>query len=446
MPFTSLEIAKSFPRYNGYNPLVPVYQITDGSRPVIHRFYDTSPISPSGRYIALNEFPFEDHLPTASDSGSVFVIDLSNGKEVFRDNTSAWDTQLGAHAQWGETDNELYFNFRGDDGLPCARRVNLETGAGETLKSPVYMISPDGTTNAAPSVEKLCLVQPGYGLIMPDVEAFRHTGAPADDGLFVSDTRTGERRLLLSLREIWDSFPEAFAGLDPQQGGLYGFHVKWSPDGNRLMFIVRWLPKDAIARRTKNFLITCDKNGQQLHMPVDSDRWQGGHHPNWCPDSETIVMNLRFTSMPRKVVKMALLAEKALRRIKLKMPIQPNPMKFATFRFDGTQLRPVIGRELGSGHPTFSPDSRFLLSDAYPYEDVTQQDGTVPLRIINLSDGSMKCAVRIHCKPAYNGPNAEFRVDPHPAWHNRSGMVAFNACPNGMRAVYIADFSGLLAA
>ena len=437
-------ISSQFPRYEGHNPLVPVYQITDGSRSVIHRFYDTSPISPSGRYIALNELPFEDRLPKASDVGSVFVLDLESGSEIFREETSAWDTQLGAHAQWGDTDCSLFFNIRDMDGLPRCRKVNILTGEVSTLPTPVYMISPDGTHNATPSFTKLCLVQPGYGMIMSDVEKYRHAGAPDDDGLFVSDTQDGQARLLLSLRKIWTSFPEKFAGLDPDQGGLYGFHAKWSPDGSRLMFIVRWVPKGEVARRTRNFLITCNSAGEDLKMPIDDARWQGGHHPNWCPDSSHIVMNLRFPRLPGPLLKLSRLSEKVLRRLHLSVPFQADPLRFALFRYDGSECRPVLGSALGSGHPTLSLDSRYLLSDGYPYEDVTPKDGTVPIRLLDLSDGSVRTAIRIHCQPRYNGPKAEFRVDPHPAWHSGGRLVTFNACPNGKRGVYIADLTSLL--
>ncbi len=48
---------------------------------VIHRFFDTSPISPSGKYIALFRFPNEDRSPKAGDSGEVILIDLKTGNE-----------------------------------------------------------------------------------------------------------------------------------------------------------------------------------------------------------------------------------------------------------------------------------------------------------------------------------------------------------------------------
>ncbi len=36
------------------------------------------------------------------------------------------------------------------------------------------------------------------------------------------------------------------------------------------------------------------------------------------------------------------------------------------------------------------------------------------------------------------------RMDPHPAWDPTFRFVAFNACPDGPRRVYVADLGALL--
>jgi len=36
------------------------------------------------------------------------------------------------------------------------------------------------------------------------------------------------------------------------------------------------------------------------------------------------------------------------------------------------------------------------------------------------------------------------RVDPHPAWDRAYRRLAFNACPDGTRRVYIADLTEVL--
>jgi len=36
------------------------------------------------------------------------------------------------------------------------------------------------------------------------------------------------------------------------------------------------------------------------------------------------------------------------------------------------------------------------------------------------------------------------RVDPHPAWDRSHTRIAFNACPDGKRRVFVADLADIL--
>lgn len=64
-----------FQRYVGRaDPQVPVAMICTDR--VIHRFFDSSPVSPSGRYAALFRFPQESRSPQPGEEGSVILVDL----------------------------------------------------------------------------------------------------------------------------------------------------------------------------------------------------------------------------------------------------------------------------------------------------------------------------------------------------------------------------------
>ena len=52
-----MQISRSFPNYENFSPRVPVWCVTPERPACIHRFFDTSPISPSGRYVALFQLP-----------------------------------------------------------------------------------------------------------------------------------------------------------------------------------------------------------------------------------------------------------------------------------------------------------------------------------------------------------------------------------------------------
>ncbi len=52
-------IHRDFPPYHRYDPEVPVFNLTPDLPGCFHRFFDTSPISPGGRYAAFLRMPDE---------------------------------------------------------------------------------------------------------------------------------------------------------------------------------------------------------------------------------------------------------------------------------------------------------------------------------------------------------------------------------------------------
>ena len=164
--------------------------------------------------------------------------------------------------------------------------------------------------------------------------------------------------------------------------------------------------------------MTVGTDGSDIHLALPAAEWQkGGHHPNWCPDGEHILMNLKLDG---------------------------RDMRLVRFRYDGTGLRSLTEAVPGSGHPTLHPDGRHILTDEYVGSSLAFEDGTVPIRWIDLEAGSDETVVRIGAEPDYAGPRRIFRVDQHPAWDRTYRYFAFNGCPDGTRRVYVADMSSLL--
>jgi hypothetical protein len=305
-------------------------------------------------------------------------------------------------------------------------------------------VSNDGASCLSPNLTKISLCQAGYGLNTPMVERWRHRGAPRDDGLFLTDTATGASRLLVSLAEIAALLEERNVAPDLPAGGLYGFHVKWNRDDSRIMFLVRWLAAGDLQARTRNYIVTLRADGSELALALDADRWAGGHHPNWCPDGENIVMNLRFQTGNPLLAGSARYLERAGRKLGLNLRSRYDRLRFARFRHDGGDLKPLSASHEGSGHPTVHRDGRHLVSDAYTGEPVAFGDGSVPIRVLDLQTDREQCVVRMPCRPRFPGPRHELRVDPHPAWDPTHRWIVFNGCPNGARQVFAADMRSVL--
>ena len=412
-----MNIASCFPAYEGFGPLTPVWCITPEIDGCFHRFFDTSPVSPSGRYVALTRLRDEARAPGPGDVAEVVVVDLESGETKTVAETRGFDGQLGAQAQWGPTDHDLYFNDMDvETWRPYAVRLDVLTGERTELDGTVYMVSPDGTKLAAPCLKRTALTQAGYGVVVPQAVLPLNDPADEDDGLYITDTATGEVRLLVSFAQMCDQIEALRDEVKGRRGAFYGFHVKWNRQGTRLMFVIRH--RAAQDGRRLAHVVTMKSDGSDPHLALPGSRWsRGGHHPDWCPDGDHISQNLIMDD---------------------------GKMRFVQYRYDGSDLRTIVPDVIGSGHPTLHPNGKHIVTDAYLSEPLAFGDGTTPIRWIDVEGGAEQTLVRIRTKPLTSGPLNVLRVDPHPAWDRAYRRIVFNACPEGRRRVFLADLGGLL--
>jgi hypothetical protein len=190
------------------------------------------------------------------------------------------------------------------------------------------------------------------------------------------------------------------------------------------MFVLRWLPRTWLPwRRKKKYrrlnVVTLAADGSEPRIAVPDSAWRkGGNHPNWCPDGEHILMNLNTDG---------------------------EGLRFARVRYDGHGCAALSRSIRGSGHPTMHRDGRHILTDAYPHEDVAYGDGTTPLRWIDVAAGTEQALLRIRTRSDFEASSPALRVDPHPAWDRAFRRIAFNACPDGRRRVFVADLGAMAA-
>jgi hypothetical protein len=407
-----------FPLYDSFDPLVSVRCVTPELPGCFHRFFDTSPISPSGRYLGLTRLRDEAHPPGPGDCADIVIVDLATGETGIVSETRGFEAQLGAQVQWGRTDAELYFSDMDcNRWRPVTVRLDPLTGERKELAGPLYMVSPDGSWLASPCLLRTGLTQPGYGVVAPRPCVPLNPTASPDDGLYVTDAKTGECRLVASFAAIVKAVGGELAG--HTGGAFYGFHVKWNSQGTRLMFVVRFRPARGTAGTAlASHVITMEADGGNIRLALPCDIWaRGGHHPNWCPDGDRVLQNLKVDST----------------------------MRFVTFPHDGGEPEPLTDRVVGSGHPTLHPDGRHVLTDEYQHGRFAFDDGTVLLRWVDVAAGTEQTLVRINTRPAHCDRVRVLRVDPHPAWDRSYRRVVFNACPDGYRRVFVAEMDSLLA-
>lgn len=377
-----------------------VTAITPPAQACMHTYYDMCPWSPSGRYLCCLRLPYEDRVPQPGDTADLCVIDLEDRTCRVVYQTTGWGFQTAAHQAWGTTDNCLYCNdMRGD--RPIGVRIDLRTGETFEMEGPVWAIAPDGSYAISPCLVRANLTQPSYGVSVPPEKQLTNTvQASADDGLFRVDLRTGRQTLLVPLARVWEALPnrEDLAGAK-----LYAFHAKINPQGTRIMLVVRarfdsgsYLPS----------LVTFNSDGSDIRTVVPHRLWKrGGHHPIWHPGGREVLMNLT--------------------------PDETG-MHFCCIDGLSGHVRILVDKPEGSGHPSVSPDERYLLTDVT--QDAAQRTSTI--RLVDLHDRACRDLCRVVGPAAKLAP---LRCDAHPVWDRRGRRILFTAAPQGRRQLFILD-------
>lgn len=387
-------------------PGVTIKQASQGR--IIHRFFDTSPLSPSGKYLALFRLPYENKSPQPGDFGEVILVDIKTGKEGVVATSRGWEMQLGANVQWGETDRDLLFNDV-DTITWKAFCVVLDpfTGKSRRLNGTVFMASNDGKKIASYNLTNSRYAQVGYGVIIPEHLIKRNIGPVDDDAIYITQIASGITKRVVTIREIYEKTQPSITIANPQDYEYYCFQVKWNPQGTRLLTTLQWAPLKGGARQRS--VITMRPDGTDIKTAITPEQWgKGGHHINWMPDGEHLSMNLNIDSKPG--------------------------LELISVKYDGTDLKTVFTP--GSGHPSFHPKGfPFIITDAYPNETITKKNGTVPIRLLYTDEGKEENIAEVFV----SNTDGEFRIDPHPAWDRSGRYVIFNGFTDNTRSVYIAD-------
>ena len=417
-----IDFDRNFPRCTEGSPEVPIWCLTPRADNLIHRFFDTPPLSPSGRYLAVFRLPDHDCTPKPGDRGNVVLIDLQTGEERIVWETAGWEYQMGANVNWGSADSELIFNdVDTASWQPYGVVLDPLTGEWRKLDHTVYHVSPDGKYAVSSNLKTMRRTQGGYGVVVPDRLVPYYKGTTAEDGVWLTDIASGKTRLLISIREAAERTLTAERRAEYEKSELYSFHTKWSPDGKKIMFSLRYFPD----KKGKMFaamyqcwddlrydVFSFDPASRELFLSIPASEWEkGGHHTNWRNDCRGFTMNL---------------------------DIYRKGMRLCQVECDGSGLRP-IGEFTGSGHPSFHRNGRWGITDCYRFEKFTAENGKIPLRLFDLKENTERVLVWIDTQTEGDLLGLDCRLDPHPVWCGHYDLLIFNAMHQGKRGVFCAD-------
>jgi hypothetical protein len=379
--------------------VVPV-KVSDSVYPIEVRenyffgFHDKCPWSQDDTMLLANRSDTPLRMPHSDDR---LTVGYFTGKDhrVFKaiSETRAWNWQQGCMLQWvGDTDNFVFNDFDGSSHV--AKIYDVSGNLKKTLPVAIGAVSQDGSRALSYSFERCNVYSPGYGYANAcDTET--EVQRPIGHGLKLVDLSSEQVRDLFCVKDI--------AALEPDSSmeGAFHYltHCQFAPSGRRFVFFHRWI-RDFNYLRTR--MISCDLSGKDLFVfPTDGMV----SHMAWRDD--------------RSVLAYARVREKGDRYVLFE---------------DGSKDFAVVGENYfnSDGHPSFSPDRRWILTDTYPdrfricclvlYD--TQTD-----RRYNLA--------KLRSPRAFAAPRFEtnWHCDLHPRWNRTGDVVCFDSAHTGRRAL-----------
>lgn len=380
------------------NKSVPVRRISPADGEYFFGYYDLPAMR--GALHLAHKAPFADRLQKKGDRALVGVIDTDSGKFEELDETEAWNFQQGAMLQWNPAESdEIIYNCVAD-GEYRGAVMNIKTGKKRFLDMPVANVSPKGDYALSVNFSRIYDFRPGYGYAS-FADRFYYKNHPEDDGIFLTDIKTGKSKMIISLDELWNFAGSHFNGNDQK---ITINHITFNTDGSRFLCLVRNFVKPGEQLITAT--VTANADGSDMFLLSD---FAIQSHYNWR-DRENVIFYAsgKELSCSRGWANNYILRDKS-----------HSGEPVADYFF------------VGDNHMSYSPDRALLLADTYPDGNRMQA-----LRIYDFAKDML-----INIGKFYSLPRSviDIRCDLHPRWDNEGKRISFDSTHEGIRGIYMTD-------
>ena len=368
----------------------------EGEKNYFFGYYDKSPWNFSEEYLLYLSAPRIERHPTVEDEATIGYIDLSEGERYEVAKTRAWNWQQGCMLQWldnGEEEPLIIYNDH-RSGRFVSVVHHLEEGEQEVIPFPVYDVDWESRKLLTLNFERLHHLRPGYGY--DSGKEGLDGRSPSVEGIYAVDLENGGVKLLVSLSELAED-------LDEQADYHWVNHIKFNPSGNRVVFFHRYLSGGE--RKTR--MLTIDPDGSDLYCLVEGS----ASHFAWKDDDEILAYAKAFSDEPKG---------------------------YYLFEDKSKRVEKIGGDVLcQDGHPSFSSDGRWLLTDTYP-----DKGGRKHLILYDMEERER------HDLGKFYTP-VKYRLDPlksdlHPRWDRKGEKICFDSVHEGRRKIYVMDLRDLL--
>lgn len=394
----------SFSVISGQKLSADVEQITFG--PKNHFFgyighVRTIPWNQSGRYIVSMEVPFRDHMPAPKDAAVINLIDTKdNYKLIPVEKTYAWNFQQGTMFYWNPEapETQFFFNDR-DTSNNHVFAVLYDIEKRQRIKEFRFDDTPIGNSGVAQNGGYFLGINYGRLARLRTVTGYpgaydwtEGIQAPENDGVFKVDVHSGEKKLLVSFKQLSDALKKDVPAAAKDE--LFINHTLWNREDNLIYFYVR--AGYVTREKTVNNPFTVKPDGTAL----TAHPYYGGH-PEWI-ENDCIIGSHGKDQI-----------------------IYSIPEKKIVGKVGNPEVLPKTG-----GDTSLSPDGKWL---AVSLKD--DKEGKNSYVVFRRSD--MKY-VHTPAMPTMENNDGDLRVDPSPRWNRTSdALLVPGVDKDGTRQLYI---------
>ncbi|MBE9171421.1 hypothetical protein IQ238_29335 [Pleurocapsales cyanobacterium LEGE 06147] len=356
-------------------------------------YYDKSPWSQ-----AMMRTVF--HRLKGNSQIEIVVYDKHKQSSQIVGTSSTWSLQQGSMTQWlpASKDRKIIFNDL-VEGKLAARIVSLDGEEERIVLLPIQTIHPNGREALTLNYKRLARLRPEYGYSVP-ASNFSSECPLSQDGIWLINLVSGQSKLIIDLDTLAAYQPRAeMSNADRKIN-----HILYSPQGTRFVFMHRWIGSQGKFSR----LYVANSDGSNLKLLFDERMVS---HYSWR-DEEYLLVWARTK--------------------------QAGDRYYLIHAVTGQWQ--IIGKGIldiyGDGHPSFSPNRRWIITDTYP--DRARQQHLLLYEV----ETEKLIEIGRFLEPLQF--NSAQRCDLHPRWSPDGQAISIDSTHEGKRMTYILDVSSIV--
>jgi hypothetical protein len=351
-------------------------------------------------HLAL-KMPQQIRLPEVDETAELGYI--KDKKFVKLTETKAWCHQQGCMSVFLNDSEIIYNDVDNSTGKVISKVYNLDTHEIKPWGDMIYTISLDCTKVATLDIGRI--PRRGYSYASSPLPETALPVNPANEGLFIVDVATKEKRLILSYQQCIDMHPYPW----DKEGQMFWMnHAIFNCDGSKILVLFRHTlnTSERSGAWWRTHMFTLDVDGGNVKCVLPDVFWKNGGitHQIWGSKPNDVLVDANWTHTGNHQV----------------------IVDDRTFPDSPAQL---VSKGANRGaHLLYSPDGKWIAGDSYP------NDGKQTLTLTKVETGECKIIGVFN----HNTPNVvgDMRCDLHPRWNHAGDYLTVDTIHKGPRKIY----------